>query len=149
MVFKVRVYKVYPQKYFVLQQWSQKYMKVATSQGQPKVGVDFLSQFSHALQSLYWTSDPRSAQLPEPTWASLLSKSRLLCCESVRLMSSGSVIGPGALADGAGDRVPAQPGGGAVLPGGAAVLAAPPHRELQAAVEGRPGGRLLHLQTQR
>ena len=55
----------------------------------------------------------------------------------------------GADDDGEGDRVPAQPGGGPVLSGEGVVLAAPPHRELQTAVEGRPGGRLLHHQAPR
>lgn len=49
-----------------------------------------------------------------------------------------------------GDRVPAQSSCGEVLfTGGGVVLPAPPHRELQSAVDGPPGGGLLHRQTQR
>lgn len=67
----------------------------------------------------------------------------------ISLAQSVGVLSPGAVSDGEGDRVPAEPGGGEVFPGGGAVLPAPPLRELQAAVEPRPGGRLLHRQTQR
>lgn len=59
------------------------------------------------------------------------------------------MLSPGAVSHGEGDCVPAKSSSGEVSSGGVAVLPAPPHRELQAAVERRPGGRLLLHQTQR
>lgn len=55
----------------------------------------------------------------------------------------------GAVDCGEGDSAPTQSGGREVYTGEGAVFPAPPHRELQAAVERWPGGRFLHCKTQR
>ena len=55
----------------------------------------------------------------------------------------------GGVAHGEANRVPAESGSGEVFTGGGAVLLAPLHRELQTAVDGQPGRRLLLRQTQR
>ncbi|XP_062245731.1 protein FAM169B isoform X2 [Platichthys flesus] len=54
-----------------------------------------------------------------------------------------------AVAHGEARRVPAESGSGEVFTAGGAVLPASPHRELQTAVDGQSGRRLLLLQTQR